>query len=374
MSSIVIGNDHYNTLGIIRGLGEAGEKIYLILTEDKKSFVIKSRYIFDFAVCCSEKEIIDMIKKIGNYEEKLFLFPTSDYAAIVIDRNLGKLNKRIYAPNAEGNLSKFQDKYCMSKFAANAGMKVPAQMIVNLDGSPVVWKKFPAILKPVRSLEGKKADIKTVLDKDDLVMELNKFHALNYKQVLIEEFVHGKNEYMVEAMGYSVPGTPPVICGIIKKIREFPYINGSTSYGLLYSELEGVNENSIEKILEQCGYCGIFDIEYKFADGKMYFIEMNFRNGAPSYITKSIGNVIPLMWKKTMEGEVVLSKKINQPLLFMCEHMDILNMLKHNVIFRTWIKEFSGSVKVLWNAKDIMPTVYYYYYFSMGYLKRLIKR
>lgn len=45
--AVVIGTDHHNTLGVIRGLGERGIMPDLLLVSGgKRSFVSRSRYIF----------------------------------------------------------------------------------------------------------------------------------------------------------------------------------------------------------------------------------------------------------------------------------------------------------------------------------------
>ena len=42
---IVIGADHHNTLGVLRSLGEKGiNSILLLISENKKSYVAKSKY------------------------------------------------------------------------------------------------------------------------------------------------------------------------------------------------------------------------------------------------------------------------------------------------------------------------------------------
>ena len=43
--AVVIGNDHYNTLGLIRSIGLEKIPIILLLNADKHNFVSKSRYI-----------------------------------------------------------------------------------------------------------------------------------------------------------------------------------------------------------------------------------------------------------------------------------------------------------------------------------------
>ena len=45
MDTIVLGSNHHNTLGLVRSLGEAGHKVYLILIQSKCNYVNKSKYV-----------------------------------------------------------------------------------------------------------------------------------------------------------------------------------------------------------------------------------------------------------------------------------------------------------------------------------------
>ena len=55
--AIVIGSDHYNTLGVIRSLGEKGIPVYLILITQNEGFVDKSKYVAQsWSVHSSEKK------------------------------------------------------------------------------------------------------------------------------------------------------------------------------------------------------------------------------------------------------------------------------------------------------------------------------
>lgn len=59
--ALVISEDHYNALGVIRSLGEEGIPVDLVLTtESKKTFVDKSKYISNTVrVSHDEDQIIE---------------------------------------------------------------------------------------------------------------------------------------------------------------------------------------------------------------------------------------------------------------------------------------------------------------------------
>lgn len=73
----MVGNDHYNTLDVIRALGMANIEIHsLIITDSNKSFVSKSRYIKFNHIVKSEEEAIDFLIEYGKGEELNKKFPS----------------------------------------------------------------------------------------------------------------------------------------------------------------------------------------------------------------------------------------------------------------------------------------------------------
>lgn len=56
---IVIGPDHYNTLWLVRSLGMAQMcPFVIILSPNKKSFVVKSKYCQDYVIIPNEELVL----------------------------------------------------------------------------------------------------------------------------------------------------------------------------------------------------------------------------------------------------------------------------------------------------------------------------
>lgn len=67
---IVIGPNHYNTLGVIRSLGEEDVPVNLILVSRKENYVSKSKYVDKvWLVNESENEIISVLINYFNNEK-----------------------------------------------------------------------------------------------------------------------------------------------------------------------------------------------------------------------------------------------------------------------------------------------------------------
>ena len=85
---VVIGGCSYNDLGVIRSLGERGlQSVYL--TDGEHIIPIKkSKYLIATIITKLESDIVSSLKQIAKeYEKQLVLFPTSDDAAVGIDKN-----------------------------------------------------------------------------------------------------------------------------------------------------------------------------------------------------------------------------------------------------------------------------------------------
>ena len=91
----IIGNDHINTLGVIRSFGENNIKPYIFLISNKKNnAVIKSKYVEKYWIFQNEEEALSKIINYFNDEKnKVALIPTSDASSLCLDNNYFKLKE-----------------------------------------------------------------------------------------------------------------------------------------------------------------------------------------------------------------------------------------------------------------------------------------
>lgn len=373
VEAIVLSEDHYNALGVVRSLGLAKIPVRLVLTEQGKSFCDKSRYVSSsIKVANNEKTIIDnIVKYTKDVNTRYFLFPLNDVAAQLVSRNISRFKDNIICPTMNRDMKRFSDKTLMKGWAKNHGLNVPKGRIIDLYKLREEWNIFPAIMKPKISVEGIKSDIVTAYSIQEYNEALKAFKKKGYKDILIEEFICGNDEHMIEIMGERSNKNGCSFAGIIKKIREFPIHNGSTSFARIVQSHIGIELSVLATMMDEISFNGLFDFEFKYANGKAYFIECNFRNGAPGWAFTKIGKNLPLMWICGCIGIPITQTKIlTNKDLFMCEHYDIINMLKKDVGVLEWLENFFQSSKVLWLTKDIIPVLTYYYIFVLNRLKK----
>ena len=100
---IIIGGNHINALGVMRSLGEKGIKSFYIMTSPDQSYCKKCKYIKKYwAIKEEENEILNILRNEINFRNKrIYLIPTSDFAAFVLDKNFNELSNKYILPNID---------------------------------------------------------------------------------------------------------------------------------------------------------------------------------------------------------------------------------------------------------------------------------
>ncbi len=357
--AIIIADDHYNGLGVIRSLGESGITVILLMFQKpNRSIIHKSKYVSAvFEITKSEEVIAERVNAISNEYAVTVVYPVSDYAALICDKYRYMFNDGVIVPHAYGKLEQYENKFSLSKIAESKGVLCPKHIVTNTQtSSEVDWEIFPAIIKPLLSVEGKKTDIVIVNNKIELIKELNDFYTKGYKRVLLEQYIHGKEEYMLEILGCTDGNGDIRLSNLIRKIREYPISNGSTAYAEICDSYNPINIDAIRDLINETGFSGLFDLEFKYSDGEAFFIEMNFRNGAPSYAFTQRKFNIPYMWYCMVTGEKYKSVFQNNNPYLMIETYDVINALKRETSLRQWLSDFKKSQRVIWVKDDWRPS------------------
>lgn len=367
---IVLGSNHHNPLGIIRSLGEAGVKSYFISINSPKNFVSKSKYLLKTWQVSTEQELIHLL--INNFEDskkKPIIIPSDDYSAGLIDKNLNLLLPIFHLQNInqrENEILNLMNKLKMNVLAHNYGFLVPKSEEINLKDwmthSNSSLKKFqltfPCIIKPIISSEGEKSDILVV----HCLEELNKqFKKLNddYTSVIVQEYIKKEAEFGIQGF-YDRLNGKVIFGGVVKKLRQSQNAPGSTTYGLIESENSYIDLEIIESFIKGINYSGIFDVEMMLSNGKIYFIEINFRNGAYGYAFSKSGVNLPLLWCLSLTHNLgsLTTPKINKT-IFINEVSDFKNIKHKAVTTRKWIKDvLKSNVYLIFNCDDILPFIY----------------
>ena len=355
--AVVIGDWHFNSLGVVRSLGENGVKVYFI-NYSSFGYAQTSRYVFKYFNVNDNNQVIDTLGKIASENNGIgVVFPCSDEAALMLDKNYNKLTEFI-VPGAGGKLEYYMDKDKMCSLASESGFKIPQSQIMDFsvtDGDEFPDIKLPVIIKPLASLDGRKADIRVCDDTDSLKSAVKDFRKSGYKRILIQQFLKSDNEIMVEYCGCKVKGEPVYCYGQLEKIREYPPDRGSTSYAGIVTDITYIDKKNLDLFLEKTGFEGLFDLEIKVVDNIPWFIEINFRNGAPAYGFTCAGFNAAYIWfcRKTDQCVTALNLK---PVKLMSERDDLNHVKDKNIGLVKWLKDVSQTdVFMIFNRKDREP-------------------
>lgn len=361
---IVFGSDHYNTLGVIRSLGESGIKPYVVICCKGKSFVSKSKYIERVYLVENESEGIELI--FSTFGEEMFkpiIFCTSDLSAHTVDKTWNKLSLLFYCPNAaaQGRINFLMNKENIRKIAEEVGLKTPKSFIVNKTEIVPYDIIYPCITKPLLSIYSGKDDIHICNGRNRLIsiVRTAKSDILH-----VQEFIKKRNELLL--MGCVLANGTVVIPGFAKYKRM-----SEDSYGGFFSYLPitpSLNSliSMVETLILKTQYKGLFSVEFlETNDGEYLFMEMNFRNDAFAYAVTSAGVNLPNLFYKSHCGKEIPEEDyiIKRDILAMNEFLDLhQSLLSRKISLFNWIKDvMSCNCFLFYNKYDISPFLFLIY-------------
>lgn len=255
----------------------------------------------------------------------------------------------------------------MTELANESGFNVPKTLLVNILNENInniesqVSEKigFPCILKPSKSIYGNKRDISVVYDRNKLRTELNLLKN-NYSEIIIQEYINIKNEIGIQGIA-TLESINFVVAGYVNKLRISENARGSTTYGEL-KKIDNVHYiiGKIQKLFYLTGFIGIFDVEFLDDGTNLYFLEINFRNGAYGYaFTKSGANLTELLCEYLANNLMDMEKLFFKESTFMSEFSDLKHVINGNLSAKIWIKNLiSADTLLIFNSKDIKPFIY----------------
>ena len=279
---IVIGGDHHNMLGVIRSVGRTGRRVSaIVLAAGRRSYVTMSRYIETWKQIDDINDLIPTMLEIASGKApKPVVICCHDGMAAILNDNRTLLSAKMIIPGGEeeGRLNLLMDKVIMNELALSCGLDVPESDV------------FPCIVKPRKSCAGEKDWIQVVSTEDDLNSCIER-HGKD--KLLIQRYIDAVAEYQL--IGCALPDGNVIIPGVSSILR--PCKGSNTSF-LRYSGPDTVVDSAkVRDFVRKTGYQGLFSVEFvRDADGKDYFLEINFRNDGNAICVTKAGVNLPLIW------------------------------------------------------------------------------
>lgn len=316
---VVIGHGFASRLGVIRALGRAGyEVIVVVMVVNRRKgnpdmtppIDSYSKYISRLYFCLPEKgRLIDLLlEKCIDANQKVVLFPDSDYSAAEIDLNQERLREHFLFPHIEhtpGAIVKWMSKIRQKELAQQVGLNVAKGTVVKvIDGvyelPPTIT--YPCFPKPLVTLVG----AKTGFGRCDTEQQLCQSIDLLVKRsptisILVEEYIEIEDEYALLGVSNGVDVHIPGILHIsslaqgghfgVAKRGEISPIDGYESI------IEG-----FKAFVKETHFIGIFDVDFYKSQGQFFFCEMNFRYGGSGYAYTQSGVNLPVMCLQILKG------------------------------------------------------------------------
>ena len=357
---IVLCNEHYNPLGIIRSLGEAGIRPIAIIVRGKRAFVGSSKYISKAIYVENINEAVRVLMDdYSNCAKKPFIYITNDPFLEYIDSHYNDFKESFFVTNAreEGKISFYMNKDNINRLALESGLNIPSSTIVKKGQLPQ-GLNYPVITKAIASTAGAWKKDSFICDSETELLEA--YSKIKGDTILIQEFIDRKGEFNID--GISVNHGESVF---LSMVTDYIYLVPGR-YSTYMDVLNVTNEelsSKIKKIIAQIGYEGIFDAEFMMGkDDKIYFLEINLRPNAFNYASTCAGMNDPYLWAKGMLDGYVSDdnyKQIPAGFRAMVENDDFKDRVlsKETSVIR-WLKDFfSCNCHFYFNRHDIKPFI-----------------
>lgn len=378
---IIIGTNHFNTLGLIRSFGVNGINPYVIIINPNNSnnYCIKSKYVKEYNIVNSYDEALSvLLEGVHNENLKPVLVPSSDGGIYMIDTHHNLLSERYILPHInhkQGEIAKLMNKANQMRWAKELEIRTAETYLINFDDENWETIKYPmpCIVKPVLSHEGNKSDIKRCETHDELSLYIKELKAKGYSRILLQEFII--KEYEMELFGSILENKKEIPYILTKHIREWPPIGGSVCCHefILNENLHRQAKNILQKI-QKYGLVGNFDIEIIYKDGIIFLNEINFRNSGDVYAC--FHNKLYYSYYSYLDMIGVNDFKMNlnykADFYAMCEDRDIMWVKGKMISLKKWLKYFLKTKDFAYFSWSDIPGSYAYYKNRIS-LKKMIK-
>lgn len=355
---IITGGSHHNTYGVVRSLGVKGIKSFVLLvSEEKDSFLLHSKYVQNFKIVKNEAAAIDFLCKNEKEYEGAVLIACSDGMSSALDCNKKALSKYQLPGSVFGErkITELMNKDTMTKLGKDVGLNVPQSWVVETGGA-INQVLYPCITKPILSKDGHKADISICHTPQELAEVISTGSCYKYQ---IQEFIEKDFEYQL--IGLSLHGGREIIIpGFSRCIRPCPRTN--TGF-LHYEALDNINAplSKCKDFVKRTGYSGLFSIEFlRDKKGNDYFMEMNFRNDGNAICVTASGTNMPYIWYLANTGGNYLTeinKSTFKSVYVMPEFADFFSFVyTKRITLLKWLKDvLRTDTFMVFNVADIKP-------------------
>lgn len=358
---IVMAIEHYNPLGQIRSLGEAGVQPVYIAIKGRAKIASSSKYI---SKCHYVDNVEDgykvLMEQYGEEAEKTglkpYLFCSDDKTIGYLDQHYEELKDKFifFNAGAQDRVNYYMDKNNILELAKKHGLNVLEARVCK-NGEIPEGLGYPVITKSISpNVGGWKSDVNICHSEEELVEAYKNIEA---PIVLVQKYIEKKNEYCME--GFAANKGKDVVIAIV---NTYNYL--LPDYYSPYMTVKQMDNEYIRKALEgmfaEIGFEGVYEVEFLIdQDGTYYFGEINFRNSTWSYAATKAGMPLPVLWAETQENGYLRedARKEFEDFTAMVEPIDYAKRVKTGKIDQAeWLKDFKeAKCGYYYSAEDMEP-------------------
>jgi len=354
LGALILSSSH-TSLGVIRGLGRHGIKIFVVY--EKKTPPVFSRYVkgrFRFKGDNEEDRVaflIDLANK--NNLNRWAIFPDSDRWAIFLAKNQNILDKYYTYTTPPWDILQWSiDKRLTYQLAEEIGIGYPLTYypknradVLKINGS------FPMVLKPAhREKQDLFSEVKVwqVNNKEELLARYDMAcESTDNSNILIQEMIPGgaDSEFSYAALCRNGKVLADVFAAR-KRMRPIDFGVSVYAETILKPEIEIPARLWLEK---NC-YTGLVEIDFKYdaRDDQYKLLDVNSRAWGWIVLCSSAGVNFPLLLWRLLTGENVDFVRARPGVRWFRAIFDLISAMK---LIRKGELSFRGYVSSLKGAK-----------------------
>ena len=352
---VLVTKEHYNPLGIVRTLGEAGIRPIVVVVKGDLMFVGQSKYVKEKYYVDSTEEGIDLIiEKFAKNGEKSFILTGDDVTVAMLDKHYDRLKDYFYFYNAgeAGRIAHYMNKDMMMNLVRKYGIQIAKTWKVKVGEIPedIV---YPIMTKAINSIGVEWKDIVYICNNDRELKEA--FSNMKSENVLIQQYIEKIDEISFDAFSIN-RGKDIFVVMEANQVYNMP--DKYSPYWMIRNSENKEMQEKIAKVIEEIGLEGIFEFEFmKDKEGNLWFLEINFRNTALGYATTVAGIPQVVYWCESMENGFIdkekYYKKIPDGFTAMAECWDYDARVKTGLISKeAWLKEYMTAECKMYIGRD----------------------
>lgn len=303
---VVVGCNYCNLLTMARSLGSAGYGVRIVRVFKHRPTATKplrsinpearSKYVTRYTQCLTGGEVAVLVNYLLDYadDRKSLLVPVDDFTVEAVDSGYDALSRYYILPGVDkhsGGIIRLMNKAVQKEMACDCGLPVlGSHRITSHDGEYTIpdGVGYPCFAKPNVSTKHAKDCMKRCDSYQQLQAHLDSLAAKGDIDILVEDFVDIDTELSVLGMCVDgraqSPGAIRIVEGGTHGRKGVALVGETVDVSTMPDIVRGCNA-----LVESMGYEGMFDIDLiRTKDGRIYFVEINFRAGASTY---AVGNL-----------------------------------------------------------------------------------